>query len=98
VSAGQFRVEVVYARPERQVRYTLQVNDGTTVQQTIEASGVLADFPEIDLKRNRVGIYGRLVTLDSTLRDGDRVEILRPLVIDPKEARRRRAAHRARKA
>lgn len=98
MSAGQFRVEVVYARPERQVRYTLQVNDGTTVQQTIEASGVLADFPEIDLKRNRVGIYGRLVTLDSTLRDGDRVEILRPLVIDPKEARRRRAAHRARKA
>ena len=98
MSAGPLRVEVVYASPERQVRYGLQVNDGTTVQQTIEASGVLADFPEIDLKRNRVGIYGRLVTLDSTLRDGDRVEILRPLVIDPKEARRRRAAHRARKA
>lgn len=61
------------------------------MRQAIERSGVLAEFPEIDLGRNRVGIYGKLVALDSPLEEGDRVEILRPLTVEPTVARRRRA-------
>jgi putative ubiquitin-RnfH superfamily antitoxin RatB of RatAB toxin-antitoxin module len=90
------KVEVVYATPGRQVRYVLDLEEGATVGEAIARSGALADFPEIDLTRNRIGIYGRLVTLGAGLGDGDRVEILRPLVADPKEVRRRRAARRGR--
>ena len=61
------------------------------------ASGILAEFPEIDLSRNRVGIYGKLVTLERVLGDHERVEILRPLVADPKDARRKRAGKTLRK-
>jgi putative ubiquitin-RnfH superfamily antitoxin RatB of RatAB toxin-antitoxin module len=86
------KVEVVYATPERQMSYMLELEEGATVGDAVARSGALAEFPEIDLTRNRVGIYGRLVTLGARLGDGDRVEILRPLVADPKEARRRRAA------
>jgi len=77
------RVEVVYATPGRQ-----------TVRDAIERSGVLAAFPETDLARSRVGIFGRLTALSAPLRDDDRVEILRPLAADPKDARRKRAARR----
>lgn len=59
--------------------------------QAIERSGVLAEFPEIDLGRNRVAVYGKLVALDSRVEVGDRVEILRPLIVEPSAARRRRA-------
>ena len=90
--ARMLRIEVVYAAPERQARYALELPDRATVRDAIEASGVCADFPAIDLAANRVGIYGKLAALETTLRDRDRVEILRPLAIDPKEARRRRAA------
>ena len=61
------------------------------MRQAIEHSGVLAEFPEIDLGRNRVGIYGKLVALDSPLGEGDRVEILRPLAVEPTAAPRGRA-------
>ena len=88
------RVEVVYAMPERQVIYTLDVEAGATVRDAIERSGVLSAFPGIDLARNRVGIFGKLAALSTPLRDGDRVEILRPLAADPRDARRRRAARR----
>jgi putative ubiquitin-RnfH superfamily antitoxin RatB of RatAB toxin-antitoxin module len=88
------RVEVAYATPARQCVYVLEVAAGATVREAIDASGVLAAFPEIDLDRNRVGIRGRLVTLETPLGDDDRVEILRPLRADPKEARRRRARRR----
>lgn len=74
------------------MRYSVELEEGASVREAVERSGVLAEFPEIDLGRNRVGVYGRLVTLDSALGEGDRVEILRPLVADPKAARRRRAA------
>jgi uncharacterized protein len=94
MSAPDLRVEVVYAAPERQVRYVLRVAEGGTVSDAIRNSGVLEAFPEIDLVHNRVGIYGKLVRPEQTLRDGDRVEIYRPLSIDPKEARRTRAANR----
>ena len=86
------RVEVVYATPERQMLYALDVEAGATVRDAIERSGVLSAFPEIDLARNRVGIFGKLAALSTPLRDDDRVEILRPLEADPKEARRKRAA------
>jgi putative ubiquitin-RnfH superfamily antitoxin RatB of RatAB toxin-antitoxin module len=67
------------------------VEEGATVLRAIERSGVLAEFPEIDLGRNRVAVYGKLVALDSRLGDGDRVEILRPLTVEPSASRRRRA-------
>jgi hypothetical protein len=88
-------VEVVYAAAERQAVYPLSLAAGATVREAIERSGVLAAFPEIDLARNRVGIRGRLVALGAVLREHDRVEILRPLRADPKEARRARARRRA---
>ena len=84
------RVEVVYALRDEQVRIPLEVQDGTTVQQAIERSGILARFPQVDPACAAVGIFGRLVARDAPLRDGDRVEIYRPLLIDPKEARRKR--------
>ncbi len=90
------KIEVVYATPGRQVRYALELEEGATVGDAIARSGALTEFPEIDLTRNRVGIHGRLVTLGAGLGDGDRVEILRPLVATPKEARRRRAARAGR--
>jgi uncharacterized protein len=85
------RVEIVYATVEMQRRYTVDLADGGTVREAIEQCGVLRDHPQIDLARDGVGVYGRLVALTSVLRDGDRVEILRPLVVDPKAARSRRA-------
>ena len=88
------KVEVVYATPERQALYAVSVAAGATVREAIERSGVLAACPEIDLARNRVGIHGKLATLATPLSDGDRVEILRPLQADPKEARHQRVARR----
>jgi hypothetical protein len=82
---------VVYALPDRAIRKTLLLPAGATVREAIELSGLLAERPEIDLASNRVGVFGRLKGLDDMLRDGDRVEIYRPLKADPKEARRRRA-------
>ncbi len=86
------KVEVSYALPERQTVRALEVEPGVTVEEAIRASGILEEHPEIDLKENKVGIFGKVTRLDTVLRDGDRVEIYRPLIADPKEARRRRAA------
>ncbi|MDA8383723.1 MAG: RnfH family protein [Betaproteobacteria bacterium] len=85
------KVEVVYAMPESQVLLHVEAAVGATVEQAIKASGILDKFPEIDLTRNKVGIFGRLVKLDASLREKDRVEIYRPLIADPKEIRRKRA-------
>ncbi len=85
-------VEVAYALPARQVIVTLQVSSGSTVSQVIEASGLLERFPDIDLQVNRVGIFGKLCKTDRVVREGDRVEIYRPLIGDPKEIRRQLAA------
>ena len=84
-------VEVVYARMEHQIVVCVNVPVGSTVQQAIEASGLLQTFPGIDLNVNRVGVFSRLVGLDTVLQADDRVEIYRPLQVDPKESRRRRA-------
>jgi len=85
------RVEVAYAEPQRQFLRTVTVAPGALVREAIQASGVLAEFPGIDLGRQRVGIWNRIVALDAALRDGDRVEIYRALIADPKQVRRERA-------
>ncbi|MGM0680084.1 MAG: RnfH family protein [Pseudomonadota bacterium] len=85
-------VEVAYARPDEQVLIPLEVAPGTTVQQAIELSGVLEHFAEIDLAKNKLGIFGKITRPDTELRERDRIEIYRPLIADPKESRRRRAA------
>ncbi len=86
-------IEVVYALPDRQWRRALQVEEGCTLKEAVECSGLLAEFPEIDLGgRNKTGIWNKLAKLDAPLRERDRVEVYRPLIADPKEVRRQRAA------
>jgi len=70
----------------------LEVPEDSVVEEAIRRSGILECFPEIDLAKQKVGIYGKLVTLDSPLADGDRIEIYRPITADPKTVKRRRAA------
>lgn len=91
-NAEKIDVEVAYARPDAQVIIPVKVNAGATLEDAINASGVLEQFPEIDLGANKVGIFGKLAKLGATLRAGDRIEIYRPLIADPKEVRRQRAA------
>lgn len=86
------RVEVVYALPLHQDCSEVELPSGATLAQAIEASGVLARHPQIDLATTKVGIWGRRAHCADLLRDGDRVEIYRPLRADPKEIRRQRAA------
>lgn len=86
------RVEVVYALPDRQQVVTLALPAGTTLGQAIEASGLRQGHPEINTDSGRFGIFARPARLDTVLRDCDRVEIYRPLIADPKEVRRQRAA------
>ena len=87
----KYFIEVIYALPEEQEIMTLDVEQGTTVEQAITLSGVLEKYPQIDLATNKVGIFGKVAKLDEVLRDKDRVEIYRPLIADPKESRRKRA-------
>ncbi|KAF4533655.1 hypothetical protein B566_EDAN005704 [Ephemera danica] len=86
------RVEVCYALSDKQVRVSVNLPEGATLQQALEASGLLDKHPEIDLKKNKFGVYAKLAKLDAVLRDRDRVEIYRPLIADPKEVRKQRAA------
>jgi hypothetical protein len=85
------RVEVVYARPDRQFVVALRLAPGATVRDAIAASGLLERHREIDPAGVQAGLFGTRVRLERVLAEGDRVEILRPLAVDPKEARRRRA-------
>ena len=85
-------VEVCYALPERAELVRLRLPAGSTLQQALEASGLLAKYPEIDLRKNKFGIFAKLSKPDAVLRDRDRVEIYRPLIADPKEVRKQRAA------
>lgn len=84
-------VEVAYALPEKQYLQRVTLEDGATVEQAIQASGLLSLRTDIDLARNKVGIFSRPAKLQDTVQDGDRVEIYRPLTADPKELRRMRA-------
>lgn len=84
-------VEVVYALPDEQALLKLKLPQGATLGEAVQASGIREKYPEIDLAKNKFGIYGKLSKTDAVLRDMDRVEIYRPLIADPKEVRRKRA-------
>jgi putative ubiquitin-RnfH superfamily antitoxin RatB of RatAB toxin-antitoxin module len=91
-SAEMITVEVAYATPQEQRIISLEVVPGATLRQAIEQSGILEHFSDIDPANAKVGIFGKLKKLDETLRAGDRVEIYRPLIADPKQVRKQRAA------
>lgn len=91
VSKQKITVEVAYAKPESQRIVVIQVNEGCTIEDAISASGILRLFPEIDLLQQKVGVFGKQKKLSDVLEDNDRVEIYRSLIMDPKEARRKRA-------
>jgi putative ubiquitin-RnfH superfamily antitoxin RatB of RatAB toxin-antitoxin module len=84
-------VEVAYALPEKQYLQRVKLDEGATVEEAIRASGLLELRRDIDLAKNKVGIYSRAVKLADVVKDGDRVEIYRPLIADPKALRRQRA-------
>ena len=85
-------VEVAYALPNQQLIIPISIPPEANAEAAIRLSGVLDKFPEIDLKVNQIGIFGKLSKLDAPLRNLDRIEIYRPLIADPKEARKKRAA------
>lgn len=87
-------VEVVYATANGQTVVKLSVPEGSAIREVIGRSGILARHPEINLSKNRVGVFGRLRAPDDGIRAGDRVEIYRPLMTDPKQRRRERARTR----
>jgi putative ubiquitin-RnfH superfamily antitoxin RatB of RatAB toxin-antitoxin module len=94
VQQEALQIYVIYATPQDEFIHPMRLAPGTTIGQAIEASGVLGQFPEINLVTQPVGIYGKKKTLDTVLRERDRVEIYRPLLADPKDSRRKRAAKR----
>lgn len=88
----QISIEVVYALQKKQEIFPVKLPQGATVRQAIEDCGILLKYPEINLSKNKLGIFAKLTKPDSVLRDRDRVEIYRPLVADPKEVRKQRVA------
>ncbi len=90
-TVSELNIEVTYALPEKQFLLSVKVKEGSTVEEAILASGILALRDDIDLKKNKIGIYSRPAKLTDLVQDGDRVEIYRPLIADPKELRRKRA-------
>lgn len=89
-------VEVAYALPDRQIIIPLTVRQGAVVREAVLRSGVVGLFPEIDPDRDKVGVFGRVTAADRVLREGDRVEIYRTLMADPRDLRKRRARGGAR--
>ncbi len=90
--ADQINIELIYALPEKQDLLTISITPGTTIEQAIQLSGILKQYPEIDLQQTKVGIFSKVTPLDTELREGDRIEIYRPLLIDPKQARIKKVA------
>ncbi|MDR3478571.1 MAG: RnfH family protein [Gammaproteobacteria bacterium] len=86
-----FKVEVAYARPTDQRIIQVEVTPGSTLETAIDRSGILEIYPEIDLNQQKVGVFGELKKLTDHVNEGDRIEIYRPLTIDPMEARRNKA-------
>ncbi|AMK75833.1 RnfH family protein [Methylomonas sp. MO1] len=85
-------VGVCYAQADRQIWLRLEVPEGSTIAEAIELSGVLTQYPEIDLESQKVGIFGKLAKLDAPVKEGDRVEIYRKITADPAQVQRRRVA------
>lgn len=92
VAVESINVEVAYATPEKQIIRAVNVDAGTTLGAAIVQSGIMMDFPDLDLENAKVGIYGKVAEMTTPVSEGDRVEIYRPLIADPKEVRRQRAA------
>ncbi|EHQ52408.1 hypothetical protein ECTPHS_06937 [Ectothiorhodospira sp. PHS-1] len=92
MSDERLRVEVAYARSDQQWVLEVSLPQGATVEDAIRQSGILDKVPEIDLTVNKVGVYGKLAKLNAVLNQRDRVEIYRPLIADPKQVRKKRAA------
>ena len=91
MSSLDMTVEVAYALPTKQLIIPVQIAPGSNAEAAIQASGILAKFPEINLNVNQIGVFGKLAKLDTPLRHLDRVEIYRALIADPKEVRKQRA-------
>lgn len=89
---NRIKVEVAYANLTKQLIIPIEIEQESTALQAIEESGILKEFPEIDLEKNKIGIFGHIIKLDKILQEKDRVEIYRPLIADPKESRKKRAA------
>ena len=87
----KINVEVVYGTPDKQSIVDVQVSSESTLEQAVIESLIISQYPEIDLAVNKVGIWNKAAKLTDNLRDGDRIEIYRPLIADPKEVRKRRA-------
>ncbi|SFV77346.1 UPF0125 protein yfjF [hydrothermal vent metagenome] len=85
-------IEVAYALENEQTLLNIEVSEGISLKQAIEDSGILVLYPQIDLSKDKTGIFGKIAKLDVVLRDKDRVEIYRPLIADPKQVRKERAA------
>ncbi len=83
------KIGIAYALPKRQVWFDIEIPEGSTVQDAINRSGILNQFPEIDLEKQKVGIFSKLTKLDAVLNEGDRVEIYRPIICDPKTVPRK---------
>ncbi len=90
---AKIQVEVAYALPDKQILLSLEVEEGATLYDAAIASGIADKFPGLDLETNDMGIFGKgeAKPKETQLRDGDRVEIYRPLIADPKEVRKKRA-------
>ena len=86
------KIGIAYALPQRQAWLNVEVPDGSTIQDAIGRSGILKQFPEIDLEQQKVGVFGKVSKLDAVLNDGDRVEIYRPITCDPKTVPRKAKA------
>ena len=86
------KIGIAYALPKRQVWFDVELPDGATIQDAINRSGILKQFPDINLEKQKVGIYSKLSKLDAVLSDGDRVEIYRPITCDPKTVPRKAKA------
>jgi putative ubiquitin-RnfH superfamily antitoxin RatB of RatAB toxin-antitoxin module len=87
----RIRVEVAYASVTKQHIIPIDVAPGSTIAEAIKNSGILEDFPEIDLSKQQIGVFSKARTLQDKVKEGDRIEIYRALIIDPKEARRVKA-------
>lgn len=84
-------VEVVYALPDEQTLLAFEIDQGATAKDVITQSGVLRQYPDIDLATQKIGLFGKVVKLDHQVREKDRIEIYRPLIADPKDVRKKKA-------
>lgn len=87
----KINIELIYPLPNEQQLLTFMVDSECNVEQAINLSEILQKYPQIDLNVNKVGIFSKAVKLDQVLREGDRIEIYRPLIADPKEIRKKKA-------